>query len=69
MFRVAGNKVATFTELDTDLAKKSAFSTLGNINLSVLTSHLLPEDDVQEVRTIDIKFSSYKLNVFIVIIS
>lgn len=46
---VAGNKVASFIELDSDLTRNSAFSTLDNINLSLLTSRLYPEEDVQEV--------------------
>lgn len=41
--------MASFIELDSDLTKKSAFSTLDNINLSLLTSRLYPEEDVQEV--------------------
>uniref|UniRef100_A0A1B6DCF7 Intraflagellar transport protein 43 homolog n=1 Tax=Clastoptera arizonana TaxID=38151 RepID=A0A1B6DCF7_9HEMI len=45
---VAGNKVASFTELDTDLGKKSFLSILENINLNSLTNHLLPEDDIKE---------------------
>ncbi|XP_046679884.1 intraflagellar transport protein 43 homolog A [Homalodisca vitripennis] len=48
---VVGNKVASFTELDSDLTKKSAFSTLNNISLSLLTSRLYAEDEIQEPDT------------------
>ncbi|XP_075224895.1 intraflagellar transport 43 [Lycorma delicatula] len=45
---VVGSKVASFTELDSDLMKKSAFSTLDDINLGIISCHLYPEDDVKE---------------------
>ncbi|XP_054271568.1 intraflagellar transport protein 43 homolog A-like [Macrosteles quadrilineatus] len=45
---VIGTKVASFSDLDSDLTKKSVFSTLDNINLSLLTSRLCLEEEVQE---------------------
>ncbi|XP_039276868.1 intraflagellar transport protein 43 homolog isoform X1 [Nilaparvata lugens] len=47
---VGGKRVASFSELDSDLLKKSALSTLDNdINLTLLSSHLQPEEHVKEV--------------------
>lgn len=46
---VAVNRVATFKELDTDLLRHAAFSTLDDIDLRLLTSCLAPESEVREV--------------------
>lgn len=43
------NKVAAYKELDSDLFKHSAFGTLDNINLQLLTKCLRPENDIKEV--------------------
>ncbi|XP_049788750.1 intraflagellar transport protein 43 homolog isoform X1 [Schistocerca nitens] len=43
------NKVAAYKELDSDLFKHSAFGTLDNINLQLLTKSLRPENDVKEI--------------------
>ncbi|XP_050721671.1 intraflagellar transport protein 43 homolog A-like [Eriocheir sinensis] len=45
---VAVNRVATFKELDTDLLRHAAFSTLDDIDLRLLTSCLAPESEVRE---------------------
>ncbi|CAG2057392.1 unnamed protein product [Timema podura] len=45
---VAVNRVATYKELDSDLLKHSAFATLDDINLQLLTKRLNLEADVKE---------------------
>nr|CAD7571062.1 unnamed protein product [Timema californicum] len=46
---VAVNRVATYKELDSDLLKHSAFATLDDINLQLLTKRLNLEADVKEI--------------------
>ncbi|KAF2356902.1 Intraflagellar transport protein 43 [Trinorchestia longiramus] len=46
---VAVNRVATFKELDSDLLRHAAFSTLDDIDLRMLTEVLANEADVREV--------------------
>lgn len=46
---MAVNRVATFKELDTDLLRHAAFSTLDDIDLRLLTNCLANESDVREV--------------------
>nr|CAD7260561.1 unnamed protein product [Timema shepardi] len=48
---VAVNRVATYKELDSDLLKHSAFATLDDINLQLLTKRLNLEADVKERAT------------------
>ncbi|XP_045107270.1 LOW QUALITY PROTEIN: intraflagellar transport protein 43 homolog A-like [Portunus trituberculatus] len=45
---VAVNRVATYKELDSDLLRHAAFSTLDDIDLRLLTSCLAPESEVRE---------------------
>lgn len=43
------NRVATYKELDSDLLRHAAFSTLDDIDLRLLVSTLASESDVREV--------------------
>ena len=45
---VAVNRVATYKELDSDLFKHAAFATLEEVDLRLLTRHLVPESSVKE---------------------
>ena len=46
---MAVNRVATFKELDSDLLRHAAFSTLDDIDLRQLTEVLVGEADIREV--------------------
>ncbi|RXG54522.1 Intraflagellar transport protein 43-like protein [Armadillidium vulgare] len=48
MLSVQVNRVATFKELDSDLLRHAAFSTLDDIDLRLLTSALYNEAEVRE---------------------
>ncbi|XP_068230405.1 intraflagellar transport protein 43 homolog [Palaemon carinicauda] len=45
---IAVNRVATFKELDSDLLRHAAFSTLDDIDLRILTNCLANEADIRE---------------------
>ena len=45
---VAVNRVDTYRELDSDLFKHAAFATLEEIDLRLLTRHMVPEASLKE---------------------
>lgn len=45
---VAINRVATYKELDTDLFRHAAFTTIDDVNLQLLAKCLSPENDLKE---------------------
>ena len=45
---VAVNRVDTYKELDSDLFKHAAFATLEEIDLRLLTRHMVPEQSLKE---------------------
>ena len=47
---VAVNRVDTYKELDSDLFKHAAFATLEEVDLRLLTRHMVPEQSLKVVR-------------------